>query len=621
MAWLTKSRSGLLLSQLVMAGVLWSLASVSLAWWQGDWAYRKQIVIDGSATGAALSGDVSNVPVLVRLHEGVFHFTDAKPDGSDIRFVTDDDKTPLKFHIDKFDSVFNMAQIWVQLPKLTAKEPVKIWMYYGNTKAAAAADPSSATYDGNQLLVYHFGERGTPVADSTSDALNATTPSAVVDSGLIGASAKFDGTSAVLLPASPQLALNASGELTLSTWIKPLAADPAMIVYAQRDASGAAFVVGLTAGAPYVAVADAGGALLSSPPTTPIADSNWHRLSVVAGKGQIQVFVDGQVRTVLSRALPTVSGAASLGGDGAAGRPVAQGFRGELDEFSLAREARSPAWLALEAGNQGAADKLVKFGADEQQSSFSSGYVGIILGSVTLDGWVVIGTLIVMMLISWVIMAGKGRQVGRAARANQAFLNAYDQVNGDFALLHVATKTPEKSALKLDSDVLTLLQDSPLMHMFHVGIDELHGRLAGNARRGPVTVLSEQSIEAIRAKLNARLLRETQTLNKRMVLLTIAISGGPFIGLLGTVVGVMITFAAVAAAGDVNVNAIAPGIAAALAATVAGLFVAIPALFGYNYLISRVKECSMEMHVFIEAFVTRMAESYDDSNDLHQLSD
>src|SRR3546814_7192320 len=74
-----------------------------------------------------------------------------------------------------------------------------------------------------------------------------------------------------------------------------------------------------------------------------------------------------------------------------------------------------------------------------------------------------------------------------------------------------------------------------------------------------------------------------------MVLLTIAISGGPFIGLLGTVLGVMITFASVAVAGEVNINAIAPGIAAALLATVAGLAVAIPALFGYNYLLSRVE--------------------------------
>jgi biopolymer transport protein ExbB len=106
------------------------------------------------------------------------------------------------------------------------------------------------------------------------------------------------------------------------------------------------------------------------------------------------------------------------------------------------------------------------------------------------------------------------------------------------------------------------------------------------------------------------MVRETNRLNAQMVLLTIAIAGGPFLGLLGTVVGVMITFAAIAAAGDVNVNAIAPGIAAALLATVAGLVVAIPALFGYNYLASRIKVLSSEMQIFVDEFITRVAELY-----------
>ena len=72
----------------------------------------------------------------------------------------------------------------------------------------------------------------------------------------------------------------------------------------------------------------------------------------------------------------------------------------------------------------------------------------------------------------------------------------------------------------------------------------------------------------------------------------------------------MITFAAIAAAGDVNVNAIAPGIAAALLATVAGLAVAIPALFGYNYLAARIKNISSDMSIFVDEFVTRVAETY-----------
>ena len=117
-------------------------------------------------------------------------------------------------------------------------------------------------------------------------------------------------------------------------------------------------------------------------------------------------------------------------------------------------------------------------------------------------------------------------------------------------------------------------------------------------------------MDAIKASIDANLIRENKKLNANMVLLTIAISGGPFLGLLGTVVGVMITFAAIAAAGDVNVNAIAPGIAAALLATVAGLAVAIPALFGYNYLASRIKNITTEMQIFVDEFVTRVAELY-----------
>jgi biopolymer transport protein ExbB len=108
--------------------------------------------------------------------------------------------------------------------------------------------------------------------------------------------------------------------------------------------------------------------------------------------------------------------------------------------------------------------------------------------------------------------------------------------------------------------------------------------------------------------MDGQLVREGQKLSNLMVLLTIAISGGPFIGLLGTVIGVMITFAAIAASGDVNVNSIAPGIAAALLATVAGLSVAIPSLFGYNYFQTRIKETSSEMVVFVDEIVTRIAE-------------
>jgi biopolymer transport protein ExbB len=69
----------------------------------------------------------------------------------------------------------------------------------------------------------------------------------------------------------------------------------------------------------------------------------------------------------------------------------------------------------------------------------------------------------------------------------------------------------------------------------------------------------------------------------------------------------MITFAAIAATGDVNINSIAPGIAAALLATVAGLAVAIPSLFAYNYLLTQIKDISLGMRVFSNEFLALLA--------------
>jgi len=114
----------------------------------------------------------------------------------------------------------------------------------------------------------------------------------------------------------------------------------------------------------------------------------------------------------------------------------------------------------------------------------------------------------------------------------------------------------------------------------------------------------------IKSKLESGLAREVNRLNKGLVYLTISIAGGPYVGLLGTVVGVMITFAVIAKTGEVEVNSIAPGIASALLATVAGLIVAIPALFIYSYLNTRIKEMITNMRMFIEEFVTSMGEFY-----------
>jgi len=130
------------------------------------------------------------------------------------------------------------------------------------------------------------------------------------------------------------------------------------------------------------------------------------------------------------------------------------------------------------------------------------------------------------------------------------------------------------------------------------------------AARDEFQGLSGRSITAIRATLDGGQTREIQKLNSQLVFLTIGIAGGPYLGLLGTVIGVMITFAVIAKSGEVEINSIAPGIAGALLATVAGLAVAIPALFVYSYISTRIRDAISDMQVFIDEFVAKIAESY-----------
>lgn len=296
------------------------------------------------------------------------------------------------------------------------------------------------------------------------------------------------------------------------------------------------------------------------------------------------------------------------------------GFVGDIDELQIAKVARPAGFIKFAAIGQGTEPaKLVAFSVDEETGSWLSGYFAVILKSVTLDGWVVIGILVIMAAVSWVVMYDRASYLNKQAKANDHFMKGFREIASDLTMLD--SGEPEDIASlggRMGVSDAKIMRASSLYRIYHLGASEIRHRFGQNGKRLPV--LSATSIAAIRATLDSGYVREIQRLNRSMVVLTIAISGGPFLGLLGTVVGVMITFAAIAESGDVNVNAIAPGIAAALVATVAGLVVAIPALFGYNYLISRIKDLTNDMQVFIDEFVTKMAEFYSADRIEHSIA-
>jgi biopolymer transport protein ExbB len=630
------------------------LPSKAQAWWNDEWSLRKKIAIDASATGANITDAIGTTPVLIRLHTGNFRFPSAKDDGSDLRFVAGDDKTPLKYHVEKYDPLLNEALVWVAVPNVQAGAKTEIWLYYGNKKAATAAD-AKATYDTDTALVYHFNERGTPSLDSSVWANNASSVAQPADGSIIGTGLRLAGVTPLTLPASSSLAQAAGGAMTWSAWVKPAALQANAALYSRRDpATGNALVIGFDNGAPFVEVTNA-GTVQRSGAGAAVAPGSWHHLAVVATNGQVSLVLDGAPYASVAASLPALNTSALIGGDTPASSaspvapvapsaapqsdpaaaapadgateaapvaavvPAMASFVGDIDELQIAKIARTPGYLKFSAIGQGPDQaKLITFSVDEETASWLSGYFAVILKSVTLDGWVVIGILVIMAALSWIVMYDRVTYLNRQAKANARFMKSFREVASDLTVLDRG-EDGEIASLggRLTAADAKMIRASSLYRIYHIGAAEIRHRFVQGSTRMPV--LSAASIAAIRASLDSGVVKEMQRLNRLMVVLTIAISGGPFLGLLGTVVGVMITFAAIAASGDVNVNAIAPGIAAALVATVAGLGVAIPALFGYNYLISRIKDLTNDIQVFVDEFVTKMAEFYD-ADRPHQIA-
>jgi biopolymer transport protein ExbB len=576
------------------------------AWWNGDWAYRKEIDFDLTPKGADIPGAPTDVPVLIRLSLANFqYFGDTKSDGSDLRFIDVDDKTPLKFHIERFDPQTQIAFVWVRVPRLTGGTSTgKIFLYYGNKNASNAADPAG-TYDVNQVLDYHFGApKGAP-QDSTGYKSEPSAFDAEVNpASLIAAGAKFAGAQTITIPATGAVHLAANKGFTLSTWVRIEAAQTDAYV-AQLADQGRELVLGITGTQAYARF-NGGSQPVTVTQTGQLTTGEWHHLAMRIGDGRLALFVDGADAGHADADAQEIGGTLTIGGSAA----KSNYFTGLMDELEVANSVRSADWLKAAARSQGMTAPLVVYGGDTQREGGKESYFATTLRNVTVDGWVVIGLLAFMFVMAVLIMAAKGMFLTRVAAGNRKFLTAFRDLSSDPAALE-----RKLGRGKEDDDTVGEADEefgaSTLWPLYHHGMRETMKRLEGQAAGADrVRSLSAQSIEAIRASLDASLTRLVQRLNSQMVWLTVAIAGGPFLGLLGTVVGVMITFAAIAASGDVNINAIAPGTAAALVATVAGLGVAIPCLFGYNYLNTRVKEISADMRVFADEFVARIAETY-----------
>ena len=577
----------LILSLLICLGFV--LPATAQAWWQDDWHYRKQIAVDTTPQGAAINQALGRTALLVRLHTGNFTFDGVKEDGADLRFVAADDKTVLNHQIESFDALMGMALIWVDVPNVEGGQRQDIWMYYGNQKAPATGN-GQLTFDPNYTALYHFdGATGTPAKDTTAYGNTAQSATGAAIDGVVGRALQFSGQP-LLLPASPSLQHNAGSAFTFSAWLRLDQASGEQLILARREGANS-LLVGANQGVPFVEI-DGQRAVA----TQALNPGQWQHVALTAEGSKVTLFINGREAATLAQAMPAFNSVMAIGADLHEG-PF-QPFVGAIDELRLSKVARPAPLLLADATSQGAESKLVAYGVDEEQSGYGFGSLGFLLNAVPIDAWVIIAVLVLMMFQSWIIMLRKNRSLSRVSAANEDFRVQFAKVGTRLEMFAD------------DAQLAQRLQHSSLWRLYLVAVKEIRTRREQGADTSSV---SAATIEAIRCSMDGVRTRENQQLSSKLSTLSNAIAGGPYIGLLGTVLGIMVVFLGTAMAGDVNINAIAPGMAAALLATAMGLFVAIPALFGYNRLITRNKEVSADMRVFVDEFITRLAEMHGES--------
>jgi len=571
-------------------------------WWNDQWQYRKKISFDTTATGADIKENLAEITVLLRLHSGNFNFVNAKEDGEDIRFLAADEKTVLKHHIERFDPLDEIALVWVNLPRLSGGGSQDfIWMYYGNKSAIGGQDPKGS-YDVNQVAVYHLGEiDGTPKDETAYENQASEFAAGQGLPSVIGNGITLNGAGDnITIPPSPSL--NFSEGFTFSAWIRIMDALQEAYLFSMQD-GGWVLNIGIDEAKAYFQMTTEKEQVLISEKIVDIPLTTWHHLTVTAEpKGRVSIYVDGlqmywmdlPVR-LQERPQKMIVGSSPKGD---------HFYLGDIDEIQISNMARSADWIRASYATQGAEAEgtLYTYGVEEVGGGGAGlpvFYLKTVIKNITLDGWMVIGTLAILSVLSWMVFLSKAAFLWMTERENRAFMASFGE--GEDAL-----------ALDSENEEFT---NSTLHRIYVAGCESLsqHRKKTGDGNPHlPIEAmkLSAKAMDAFKAALEKGFIEESKRMNAWLVLLTMAITGGPFLGLLGTVWGVMNTFAAMAEAGEANIMAIAPGVASALSTTVVGLLVAIPALFAYNYLTSKIKNITADVTIFIDQFAVKVDQTY-----------
>ena len=210
------------------------------------------------------------------------------------------------------------------------------------------------------------------------------------------------------------------------------------------------------------------------------------------------------------------------------------------------------------------------------------------------DASIVVQLILLILLFfsvfSWAIIIFKRRMLRSAAAQSERFLNAFRRSKS----LNEVAEAARKYKL------------SPHAALFQAGFKEL----AHFAKSNPEPVLSPERIETLERALQKSANQEVARMERMMSFLATTGNVTPFIGLFGTVWGIMDAFFRIGVVRSASLVTVAPGIAEALIATAVGLFAAIPAVIAYNYFLGRIKDVITDMEDFHFEFISIVERLY-----------
>jgi biopolymer transport protein TolQ len=210
-------------------------------------------------------------------------------------------------------------------------------------------------------------------------------------------------------------------------------------------------------------------------------------------------------------------------------------------------------------------------------------------------GQVIVVALILVSVYSWAIIFYKHGVIRRAKKRSDVFLDEFRR-DPDGMISHYADRRR--------------FMPSPFASVLEMGLAELALILGGRSRSQAGARISPVQVDGLERSLERAIAEQVVELRKHLIVLATTAGAAPFVGLFGTVWGIMKAFAAMSVTGSASISSVAPGVSAALTTTVAGLAVAIPALVGYNYLMNRVRTLTIQMENFSSEILSTVERTF-----------